>query len=291
MLLPLFFATVASAADVPAFFFRESVAGSAWPTGVLSETRLQVRTPGYRSRSIVFQDTYLGAGLRLDTSPCFANPGVQVSIAPIDVFDIDLSASFLGYLPGPFGLLPYERLATKIGAVRDARTDHIGAIGWSLDAAPTLKLKFGPVILLDALAVSWLHITPPEGVTAPLVYEPLRDMTIRWNDVFIENQPIALYEVVPGADTPAFAVGGTWRDRVVIGSGDRSAAAGLLVVSKPSEKPIVPAIVGLALFYVIDQDRVGDVPFLALQANWILEPPLHRGASAPLTAPVLPAPG
>ncbi|MDP2312489.1 MAG: hypothetical protein Q8P41_06250 [Pseudomonadota bacterium] len=275
MLLSLVIAA-AHAADAPSYYLRQSVGFAGWPTGAISETRLQVRTPLYRSESMVFQDTYAGAGVRLDASPAFVNPGVQISLAPIDIFDIDLSATFLGYLPGPFGILPYDGLTSKLEVVRDTRDDQSPAVGFSLDANPTLKLKVGPIIGFDAVAISYLHIERPDGVDAPYVYEPLRDMIVAWDEVYLEHQPALLYEAMPGGEKPLLYVGATWRQRYAFVSGDRNGALGLLVVAKPGVKPIIPTIIGCAAFYVIDQDRVGAMPFLGLQANWIVEPPLAK---------------
>ncbi len=272
---PLFLLSLAAAAEPPALWYRQGLTVSAFPLGALSETRLQARIDGHRSDSIVFQSTYYGAGVRLDVSPAFVNPGVTLSLAPIDVFDVDLSAEMLGYLPGTFGLLPYEGLGSKLESVRDARTDHVAALGWALDANPTLKLQVGPIIVLDLFAVSWLHITPPEGETAPLVYEPLRDMLVAWDDVYLENQPVVLYEVVHGKQGPMFAFGATWRDRFALVSQDRSAGLGAMVIARPEETPGWPTFVLLVTEALIDQDRVGKEPFIALQANWIGE---HRRA-------------
>jgi len=268
---PLFLLSLAAAAEPPALWYRQGLTVSAFPLGALSETRLQARINGHRSDSIVFQSTYYGAGVRLDVSPAFVNPGVTLSLAPIDVFDVDLSAEMLGYLPGTFGLLPYERLGSKLESVRDARTDHVAALGWALDANPTLKLQVGPIIVLDLFAVSWLHITPPDGESAPLVYEPLRDMLVAWEDVYLENQPVVLYEVVHGKQGPMFAFGATWRDRYAMVSQDRSAGLGAMVIARPKETPAWPTFVLLVTEALIDQDRVGKEPFIAVQANWIGE--------------------
>ncbi|MDP2306245.1 MAG: hypothetical protein Q8P18_09490 [Pseudomonadota bacterium] len=275
MLLPLLLVS-AHAADVPSFYLRQSLGVAGFPTGVISETRFQVRTPLYRSDSMVFQDTYAGAGLRLDLSPAFANPGVQVSLAPIDIFDVDLSATMIGYFPGPFGPLPYDGLSSKLETVRDEREDHTAVVGYSLDAAPTLKLKVGPIIGFDAVAISYIHLAQPAGVTAPYVYDPLRDLIVAWDEVYLEHQPALLYEAMPGGEKPLLYFGASWRQRYAFVSGDRSGALGALLVARPGVKPIIPTIIGFAAFYLIDQDRVGKAPFLGMQANWILEPPLKK---------------
>lgn len=278
MILPLL-ASVALGADAPAFWYRQTVAGAVFPLGAMSETRFQVRTPGHRSKGLVFNSTYYGAGLRLDVSPAFVNPGVQVSLAPIDVFDVDLSAELLGYLPTPFGLLPYDGLTSKLDEVRDARTDHFGALGWALDANPTLKLQLGPVIVLDPALISWIHIDRPAGETAPLVYEPLRDMIVAWDELYVDHQPIVLYEFKHGKEGPMWAAGATYKDRFAVNSGDRSAGVGLILLARPVETPACPTFVVMVTESVIDLDRVGKEPFMALQLNWIGEPAL------PVTAP------
>lgn len=265
---------LALAADAPAFWYRQTVTGALFPLGALSETRVQVRTPGPRSDSIVLRNTYFGAGVRLDVSPAFVNPGVQVSLAPVDVFDVDLSAEFLGFLPGPFGTLPYRELSSKAEAVRDASPEHFATTGWAVHAAPTLKLQVGPFIALDAAAVSWLHVDRPEGMDAPLVYEPGRDMIIAWDDLYVEHQPIALWEFKHGKEGPMLAAGLTWRDRFTLYAGDRNAGVGAMLLVRPKETPAWPTFVLVVIESVIDPERVGQAPLIALQANWIGEPAL-----------------
>lgn len=48
------------------------------------------------------------------------------------------------------------------------------------------------------------------------------------------------------------------------------------MAAKVSPRPAVPTVVGMALWYVKDNDYAGAVPFLALQVRWDLEKPLGK---------------
>jgi hypothetical protein len=259
--------------DQPVWWLKQSVGGGAFPTGVMSETVAQLRAPLYRSSSIVFRDTYAGAGARAIVTPVFADAGAIVSLAPIDVFDVDLAAGWVGYYGwGGNGLLPYEETAHKLDAERNARAgEDLSTGALYASAVPTLKAKVGPIVAFDSWNVSLLSLD--RASDAPFVYEPCRDLVVAWRDVATEHQAGLLAEILPGKDRPLLMVGGTWRDRIVHVSGDRSAVVGGLLVVRPGTKPVVPQILVQGLAYVIDADRVGREPNVQAQLSWTLERP------------------
>ena len=113
MILALF-ATSSLAMDAPSWWLRQSVGGGLFPEGALLDTRGQYRVPLHRSASRVFKDTYAGAGLRVAFSPINAEVGPRLSISPIDVFDLEVQASYLGYYSwGGRGLLPFDAPSGK----------------------------------------------------------------------------------------------------------------------------------------------------------------------------------
>ncbi len=283
MLLPLFVALSASAfaADTPSWWLRQSVGGQLFPEGAQSDTRAQYRVPLHRSESRLFQTTYAGAGLRAVFTPVNAEVGPRLSIAPIDVFELELQASYLGYYSwGGRGLLPFSTTEGKGSDEREAReAEGFMASGLQLAATPTVKLKFGPVVVFDSATFSALHLENPDGLDAPYVYEPNRDLVVAWDDVLIENQGGVLVELLPGGDKPLLRVGATARYRAALVSGDESTAVGGIVSFKPGTTPAVPTINVLALAYVADADRVGTVPNLQASATWVFETP--AGAARP----------
>lgn len=275
------FAASAFALDAPSWWLRQSVGGSLFPEGAQVDTRAQYRVPLHRSESRLFHDTYAGAGLRVVFTPVNAEVGPRLSISPIDVFDLEVQASYLGYYSwGGRGLLPFDETSGKGTDERKAREDEgFSGSGLVLSATPTLKAKVGPIVIFDACSFSMLHLENPDGLAAPYVYEPNRDLVVAWDDVLVENQGGLLYEVLPGGTKPLFRVGATVRDRMALESGDRSLTVGGIVSFKPGITPAVPTINVLALAYVIDNDRVGTVPNLQAAATWIFEKPVKAGAA------------
>ncbi len=225
-LLLLGFVLPAVAADRPSVYVREALGVSFFSTGALSATRLELRTPLYRSDSALFKATYAGAGVGLMVSPAFVGVGPRVSIAPIDVFDLNLSAGRTFYFDGGLGLMPFDVTSGRTGDQRDARSDDGFASGaWMATAEPTLKLKLGPIVAFDAWTIDILHIDRPAGVTADYTYEPLRGLIIAFDDVTVDQQAGLLFDALP-PDGPSFRIGLIGRDRFAIVSGDHTTSAG-----------------------------------------------------------------
>lgn len=274
MLLALL-SSLALANDTPHWWLRQSVGGQLFPEGALSDTRLQYRVPLKRSESRLFKTTYAGAGLRAAVTPVNVEVGPRLGFAPIEVFELEVQGSYLGYFSwGGRGLLPYDQLGGKGTDDRKAREEEgFNASGLQLSATPTVKLKLGPVILFDSATFSVLHLENPLGLDSPYVYEPGRDLIVAWDDILIENQAGALYEILPGGDKALLRVGATVRNRAALTSGDESLAVGGLVSFRPGTTPAVPTINVMALAWVVDSDRVGTAPNLQAAATWVFEKP------------------
>lgn len=275
-------APLALAAEGPSLYLKQVVGGGAFPTGAISNTKVELRTPLHRSESIVFQSTYAGAGLGVVASPAFLGVGPRVSFAPIDVLDLNLSAGRVFYFDDGLGLLPYSLVSGRTGDQRDARADEgFGSGAWVATAEPTLKLKVGPIIVFDAWTLDVLHIDRPATVTAPYTYEPLRGLIVAFDDLTVDQQVGVLYDALP-ANGPSLKVGLAARDRFAVVSGDRTTSAGVLLAARPGIKPVIPTIVAMAQLYLHDPDRaVLSAPNIALAARWEIDTPL---AHAPITA-------
>jgi len=258
----------------PWIFLREQVAVAGWPGGLISDTRFQLRAPMYRSDSIVFQDTYAGVGAKLAVTPAFVEVGPRLSLAPIDVFDVDVQVSWIGYWPSSSGLLPYgdpgesTRDLDREDRFQDPALRAESSHAFMASAAPTIKLKIGPIIAFDAWTIAYYKIQQPEGIDSPYVYEAYWDRVIAWEDVVIEHQPALLGEILDGQGKPKLWVGATMRDRMTAVSKDRSIAVGGLIMFKPSVKEGWPTFVAQVLPYVKDPDRVGGPPSMALALVW-----------------------
>ena len=267
-------ALAADVPDVPYVHVDELFAVTLFPNGLLSETYAEARTPLHRSASIVFQNTYAGAGALVQLSPAFVGVGPQISLAPIDVFDVAFSAQRFAYFDDGLGLLPYDGTSGKLGTTRDARAaEGFGAGAWVVSAKPTLKLKVGPIIVADAWVIDAIRVDAVPGEAAPYVYEPLRDAVIAYEDVAMDQQAVLLYDALPEGG-PTLRIGLTIKDRFTLVSKDRATKAGLLVTLQPGTKALVPTIIGMALFPLHDTDReVGSAPNVVLAAKWEVDRP------------------
>ena len=278
-LLAILATPTVTAADVPAFWGRESIGVAGWPTGLLSTTIAELRVPLHRSESIVFQNTSAGLGAQVMVAPAFVIVGPRLSFAPIDVFDVNLKAARGWFFGNGLGLMPFDTLTGTLSQTRaDREDDGFGSQMWLLGIEPTLKAKVWKLVIFDSWTIDYLDIDRPTGITEAYTYEPLSDLVIAYEEVTFEQQAGVLFEAMPGGDKPSLRFGPTYRDRWTLNSKDRSAAVGVLVAAKPGVKPAVPTLVGLALWYVIDNDRVGPIPFLAAQVRWELEVPLQKKA-------------
>lgn len=269
--------TPALAADSPSIWAREAIAAAGFPSGALNNTIVELRTPLHRSESRLFQSTYAGVGAQVLLTPAFVSVGPRVSIAPIDVFDINLKAARGWYFGNKYGLLPFDQLAGTLEDDRYAReAENFASEMWVFSAEPTLKAKVWKIVVFDSWTIDYIMLDKPPGEAAPYAYEPYRDLVIAWDEFSFEHQAGVLFEAMPGGDKPSLRLGPTYRDRFTLNSEDRSAALGLLVAAKPGTKPVIPTIVGMALWYLIDTDRVGPIPFMALQARWEIDEPLSK---------------
>ena len=274
----------------PSLHVSQLVAGAAFPLGLLFDTRLEARAPLHRSDSIVFQDTYAAVGGRAVVTPAFASVGPRLTLAPIDLFDVVVMANATMVWPSSAGLIPYESIGDS---TRDSDRELLfedpapgrevlPGGGFDVRVQPTLKLKVGPIIAFSSWDFSWIWLRQPDGIDTPYAYEPFRDRIVEWDDLVIEHQSAVVGEILPGEGGPLLWVGATYHDIWAIGSRDRSIQIGPLVVFKPSYKRGWPRILLQVKPYVMDTDRVGGGPRIALALAWNVDEPLARpGAGGP----------
>lgn len=261
----LLLASLAQGAETT-LWAKQLVGVGAFPLGALSDTRVQARRPGHRSDSILFRDTYYGAGARLQVSPAFVDVGPRISIAPVDVFDLDLQGSWTGYA-GPYSPLPMTGTAGSLESLRNERSGEGTAMHkLELAASPTFKAKVGPIVAFESTTVAYVHAF--RSGTTPFWYEPYRDLVLADRDVSVETQGAVLYEVLPGGDRPKLWLGGTARHRAALESGDRQSNAGGLVVCRPGTAPSMPTFVAQVLPWVATPERQGTAPAVNVAASW-----------------------
>lgn len=273
-LLALWMAGAAQALDDPGLYFRQQVGFGGWPTGLVSDTRIQFRTPLARKEgSLMLNDTYAGAGMMARVSPAFSEVGPRISFAPVDLFDIDLQASRVQYYSKTYGLMGFTEAAGKLGEERTARArdgEGLASGGWSLTAAPTVKVKVGPIVAFDSWTIQYFDID--EAADTDFTYEPWRDAVIAWEDVAFDHEAAALLTAVDSDDGgPTFWFGAWARDRWSLNGPDRSTTVGPAIITHPARGKYVPTILGRAMFYAKDGDRVGTPPNLQCALIWAFD--------------------
>jgi len=266
MLLSLLVGT-ALAADGPWLFGREAIGASGWPSGLMSDTVVQLRAPLHRSDSIVFQDTYAGAGAHLMATPAFLDVGPRLSIQPIDFFDVDVQLGAIQYLQSSYGLMPMDKLGDKLDSDRlEHSEDAISRRALSASVSPTLKVQLGPVVAFDSWSLTLLHIDR-EDSDEDYVYEPYRDLVVAWDDELFDHQSAILYGGRPDRDR-YFRIGPAMRNRWALKSTDRSTAIGPMLAARPAASAWSPTLLGQVLWYAEDSDRVGSMPSVGVLAQW-----------------------
>jgi hypothetical protein len=277
-MIALWLALSAEAADTPSLWARQMVGGGGWPSGLITDTRAQVRAPLYRSDSIVFQETFAGAGARIAASPAFFEVGPRLSIAPIDVFDVDVQASWHQYFDNDYGVRPMKGLTGTKEEDREASEyDAFGTTALSLTVAPTLKAKVGPIVAFDSWTIQGFALNDPPELEHGLVYHPFWDLVIEPTDVILEHQAAALVTVLPGDDGPLLWVGPTFRDRWAQRSHDHSMVLGAFVRARPGreDQRAIPNVMLMVLPYLVDADLAGGPPNVQLAAIWSVDRPLR----------------
>jgi len=272
----------------PWLFLREQFAVTFWKLGVGLDVRAQFRVPLHRSPSVLFQTTYFGIGARFRASPAFVDIGPRISIAPVEIFELEVTPYYRLTWPGSSGLLPYadptesrlydirgDRHDGEQGFDKDqtgARTGHTLAI----EAAATLKLKVGPIIILDTFTLDAMKfILPndwPDG--GAYLYEALWDRILdTGGDIVFDNSGVVAGEILPGGEKPRLILGALVNYKWTQVSKDKTLRAGFVGIYKPSPKPAWPTFVLQVLPYFIDNDRSvinGEIraPYVAVVAIW-----------------------
>lgn len=259
----------------PWLWYRGSLAVAYGPLGLLHTSRLQVRGALGRSKSVLFQTTYAGAGLGFAVSPAFIEVGPRLSLAPIEIFDVDLQGSYTFTWKGSSGLLPYSSVGGTLEKDRELLGPSSKPGGkFTLMVSPTIKLKVGPVIGL--WNVEWAFIHHMDQTSSPLVYEALRDLVIARTDMIVTNIAAILVEAFDGTGPnggpgPTLRVGAIMRDKQSYESRDISTALGGAVMFRPGPKRGWPDVLLVVMGYLRDDVRAFSAPNIQLQLAWVLD--------------------
>lgn len=259
-------AGVAEAADVPSLWLRGFGAIAFQPTGVIVDGAAELRAPVLRYGGAVFNDTFVGGGLRVALSPVHVDLALRASFQPIDILPITVEAVRSTYWESPWGLVPADTVSNQLSPDRKplytADRDFAGG-AWSLSVAPTLQLKVGPIVGFTSPTFTWISLRP-EQAPEPWVFEPYRGLVMAYDDRLLEHTSAILWEAADGEDRSLFRVGPVFRGKAAHATGDRSLTLGGVAQWRPGSAPTAPSLLLLAAEYVLDDDFAGPIPFVAL---------------------------
>ena len=258
------------------------IGGGAFNSGLMGKIRVQLRHAALRNDSVLFQSTFVGAGLEVMLTPAFVHVGPRFSFRPVEVLDIDAHLLWMHVWKSSAGLLPFDQLTGTYESDRKA-IKHLALVGNRLEAiiSPTFKFKVGPVIGLWNAEWAFIHHLKPSGATSRYTYEPMRDLVVAWNDVAVSNLAAILVEVLDGTGPkggpqPTLRFGPAMRDKQTVVSRDMSTAVGGAISFKPGPKPGWPSVFLAVMGYVRDNDRRFKEPQIQVQISWELEKSLKK---------------
>lgn len=276
----------AQAAEPPSLWLRGFAAIAFQPTGVIVDGAGELRAPVLRYGGAVFNDTFVGGGLRVALSPVHVDVAVRASLQPIDILPITIEAVRSSYWESPWGLVPADSVSDQLGPDRrplyTADRDFAGG-AWSLSVAPTLQLKLGPIVGFSSPTFTWISLRPEQTPEA-WVFEPYRGLVMAYDDRLLEHTSAILWEAADGADRPLFRVGPVFRGKSAHATGDRSLMLGGVAQWRPGTAPTAPTLLLIGAEYVLDDDFAGPIPFVALLVTVERDLSLQKGVRA------LPAP-
>jgi len=239
-------------------FVSQGAACSYNPLGLQLDSKVLYRIPLIRKDGVLWESTRFEAGLANEWTPADDYAAAFMTIEPIALFDLTLRAGWYGvYNALGFGLYRFDYKPISYSPATLADHARENARGWWFSAIPRLKAKFGPVIILNSLAVNMLSLDT-EGW-----YADVRTWALQKSrDVTYVNEACALYEM-----NPWLMAGGQYRYLHVYGTGYDSHRLCAVAIATPAKglggKPYIAALAGAYL----DDPCFGQTAYIAIAAG------------------------
>ena len=177
------------------FYLDESLQASINPLGLQSVTNVYYRVPLVNREGILWESTKIDLGLQNNLSPAYDMIGAYIDIEPIAVFDLALTAQFIGFYDAlSFGFYTLSGYGAGFNDAALGLLTPKNTIGYTLAATPTLKVAFGPVAIADSFAFSFFAVDDGNG----FFYERINNVVLAKNDYELVNNAYLLYTIVPG---------------------------------------------------------------------------------------------
>lgn len=271
-MLPLLACLSAQAAN---WELEHQLAASWFPKGLRYAVRAENRLPLWnRPESVLFEETYLGAGAAVELTPAYARVGPSVTFAPIAVFDVTVEALWSGYFGTFSGVTDFDTADADYSEAAFTRPEvearRRAGHGWRFGASPTLKARVGKVIVALPQDFRHFRMQIPAGATGAYWYEPEYDALLAWNDTLMVNQALAFWSFrdATDADPRRLWLGLNFTHQYVFGTEERQVKLGPMLVWKPGRGPVVPTIVVFAQAYLAARTHPTFPPYLAAAAIW-----------------------
>jgi len=250
-----------------------------FPLGVQGTVVLEPRVALHRSESVLFQSTFFGGGLYFRVTPAFLEYGPQISIKPIEIFELNVVGKHTWHYASKNGRVRFDDYSGKSYADRGARPDSPAAASTLyFGVSPVLKLKAGPLIVVYGGSLAYHHILVDDD-DDQLFYDAALDLLLFKREWTISHQAVVMAEVLDGEKTAArFRIGATIRQRAALRAKDQTVNLGLITTFKPGRKAGFPEILFLVMPYLRDASggRVLGPPWIALALTWTVDPPFAR---------------
>lgn len=177
------------------FNLDQSAQASYDPLGFQLVTKAYYRMPLVNANGVLWESTKIDVGLQNNLSPAYDMAGAYITITPIALLDITLSAQVAGFYDllnfGFFSLSGYD--AGFNNASLAALTPK-NTFGYVLSAAPTFKIAIGPFVLLNAFSLTYYYVDDGNG----FFFERVANCVLGKSDVELLNQAYALWTILPG---------------------------------------------------------------------------------------------
>lgn len=179
----------------PGLYVDQNAQASYNPLGFQLVTKFFYRVPLIDKEGILWESTRIDAGILNNLSPAYDMAGVFLTIEPIAIFNITLTAQAAGYYSAlGFGFLDLAGPASGFDSPSLQALSPKNASGYVLSAAPTLKVAVGPIALLNTFSAMYFNVDGGNGY----FFERINNCVLGKSDTELINQAYFMYTILPG---------------------------------------------------------------------------------------------
>lgn len=171
----------------PGFFFSQAIGGSYNPLGLILDTKLLWRAALVPKDGLLWESTKVEAGIQNEWTPADNILSARLDIEPIAFFGLICKAGSYGMFNElGYGCYRISSPASPYGPQALKSIVSTDAHGYWISVAPTLKAKFGRLIVLNTTTVDQLAVDGTGYFLEVRSYLPhrTRDLDVT-NDAFV----------------------------------------------------------------------------------------------------------